>query len=32
MILVTTDEIPGRKIVRVMGLVQGSSVRARHIG
>jgi uncharacterized protein YbjQ (UPF0145 family) len=32
MILVTTDEIPGRRVVRVLGLVQGSSVRARHIG
>jgi len=32
MILVTTDEIPGRRVTRVLGLVQGSSVRARHIG
>jgi uncharacterized protein YbjQ (UPF0145 family) len=32
MILVTTDEIAGHRVVRVLGLVQGSSVRARHIG
>jgi len=32
MILVTSDEIPGHRVVRVIGLVQGSSVRARHIG
>jgi uncharacterized protein YbjQ (UPF0145 family) len=32
MILVTTDEIPGHRVTRVLGLVQGSSVRARHIG
>ncbi len=29
MILVTTDEIPGRRIARTLGLVRGSSVRAR---
>ena len=29
MILVTTDEIPGRAIARTLGLVRGSSVRAR---
>jgi uncharacterized protein YbjQ (UPF0145 family) len=32
MILVTTDEVPGHRVTRVIGLVQGSSVRARHIG
>ena len=32
MILVTSDEIPGHRVTRVLGLVQGSSVRARHIG
>lgn len=32
MILVTTDEIPGHRVSRVLGLVQGSSVRARHLG
>ncbi len=28
----TTDEVPGRAIVRALGLVRGNSVRARHIG
>ncbi len=32
MIIVTTDEIPGKKIVRVLGLARGSTVRARHLG
>ena len=32
MIVVTTDEIPGKKIVRVLGLARGSTVRARHLG
>lgn len=32
MILVTSDDIPNRRIAEVFGLVQGSSVRARHLG
>lgn len=32
MIVVTTDEVPGKRIVRTLGLVRGNSVRARHIG
>ena len=32
MILATSDEIPGREIVEVIGLVRGNAVRARHIG
>ncbi len=32
MLMVTTDEVPGRKIVEVFGLVEGRSVRARHVG
>ena len=32
MLLVTSDEVPGRKVVEVLGLVKGSSVRARHAG
>lgn len=32
MIIVTSDEIPGREIVEVLGLVRGNAVRARHIG
>lgn len=32
MIIATTEEIAGARVVRVIGLVQGSTVRARHIG
>ena len=32
MIVVTTDFIPGKKIVEVIGLVRGNTIRARHLG
>lgn len=32
MILTTLEGVPGRKIVRHFGLVQGSTIRAKHIG
>ncbi len=32
MILVTTDQIEGKKIVETLGLVRGSTIRARHVG
>ncbi len=32
MIVVTTDYIPDRKVVRVLGIVRGNTVRARHLG
>ena len=32
MILVTTENIAGKKIVRTLGLVKGNTIRARHIG
>ena len=32
MIVVTTDSIPGKKITKVLGLVRGNTIRARHIG
>jgi uncharacterized protein YbjQ (UPF0145 family) len=32
MIMVSTDEIKGKKIVEVLGLVKGNTVRARHVG
>ena len=32
MIVVTTDEVTAHRVTRVFGLVQGSSVRARHLG
>ena len=32
MLLSTTDQIFGKKIVRHLGLVRGNTIRARHIG
>ena len=32
MIIATSDQIEGRRITKVLGLVRGNSVRARHIG
>lgn len=32
MLLVTTDEIPGKRVVKVLGLVRGNTIRARHVG
>lgn len=32
MILVNTNEIPGREIVEVFGLVRGSTIQSKHIG
>ena len=32
MILVTTENVPGKKVVRHMGVVTGSTVRAKHAG
>lgn len=32
MMVTTTQELPGKRIVKTLGLVQGSSIRARHIG
>ncbi|MDE0422171.1 MAG: YbjQ family protein [Gammaproteobacteria bacterium] len=32
MIVVTTETVPGRRIVNTLGLVRGNTVRARHIG
>ena len=32
MIVVTMFEIPGKRVVRTLGLVRGNTVRARHIG
>jgi len=32
MLLSTTDNIEGRKIVKHIGLVKGNTIRARHIG
>ncbi|MFN4179835.1 MAG: YbjQ family protein [Armatimonadota bacterium] len=32
MIVVTLSEVPGYRIVKVLGVVKGSTVRAKHIG
>ena len=32
MIITTSNEIPGMKIVKTLGLVKGNTIRARHIG
>jgi uncharacterized protein YbjQ (UPF0145 family) len=32
MILVTTDRIEGKRVVRTLGLVRGNTIRARHVG
>lgn len=32
MIITTTDGITGKRVVRVLGLVKGNTIRARHIG
>lgn len=32
MIVVNTEYIPGKRIVEIKGLVQGNTVRAKHIG
>jgi len=32
MIIATLDEIPGKRIVKALGLVRGNTIRARHIG
>ena len=32
MIVTTTETIPGKKIVRILGIVKGNTIRARHIG
>jgi uncharacterized protein YbjQ (UPF0145 family) len=32
MIIVTTETLPGRRISRVLGMVRGNTIRARHVG
>jgi uncharacterized protein YbjQ (UPF0145 family) len=32
MIVVNTETVPGHRIVRLMGLVRGNTIRARHVG
>ena len=32
MIVTTTETIPGKKVVQVLGIVKGNTIRARHLG
>ncbi len=32
MLILTTESVPGREIAQALGLVRGSTVRAKHIG
>jgi uncharacterized protein YbjQ (UPF0145 family) len=32
MILVTSDDVPGKTIIKTLGLVRGNTIRARHLG
>ena len=32
MIITTTETVPGREIIEILGVARGSTVRARHIG
>jgi len=32
MIVVTTEQIEGKRIIETLGLVRGSTIRARHVG
>ncbi|MDZ7270362.1 MAG: YbjQ family protein [candidate division KSB1 bacterium] len=32
MYVATTETIPGKKVVRYLGLVRGNTIRARHVG
>ena len=32
MIVTTTETVPGKRIVRILGVARGNTVRARHIG
>jgi uncharacterized protein YbjQ (UPF0145 family) len=32
MLITTTDEVPGYRVVHVLGLVRGNTVRTRHVG
>jgi uncharacterized protein YbjQ (UPF0145 family) len=32
MIVVTTEQVPGRRVVATLGLVRGNTVRASHVG
>jgi len=31
-ITTTTENIPGKKIIKILGIAQGNTIRARHVG
>ena len=32
MIISTTEQVPGREVAEILGLIRGNTIRARHIG
>jgi uncharacterized protein YbjQ (UPF0145 family) len=32
MIISTTENVPGREVAQILGLVRGNTIRARHVG
>ena len=32
MIIITAEQIPGKKVKKIFGLVRGNTIRARHLG
>ncbi len=32
MFITTTDTVPGREVIAILGLVRGNTIRSRHIG
>jgi uncharacterized protein YbjQ (UPF0145 family) len=32
MIVCTTENVPGREVAQILGLVRGNTIRARHVG
>ena len=31
-ITTTTDSVPGKKVIKILGVVKGNTIRARHVG
>jgi len=32
MLITTTENVPGKRVVKVLGMVRGNTIRARHVG
>ena len=32
MIVINTESVPGKEVVKILGLVQGNTIRAKHVG